>query len=51
MDVEQHPPRNREIPNDDWEQTPLSVKQLVENQSECLGQLEERLGKIEQSMC
>lgn len=50
MDIEQRPPRNREIPNDDWEQTPLSVKQLVENQSERLGQLEERLGKLKQQL-
>jgi len=43
MDVEQRPPRNQEIPNND--QTPLSVKQLLRT-SRAFGQLEERLGKL-----
>jgi transposase len=50
MNVEQRPPYQQQIPDEDWERTPLSVKQLVESQSERLGQLEERLGQLEQQL-
>ena len=50
MDVEQRPPYQLKIPDEDWEGTPLSVRQLVNSQSERLGQLEERLGQLEQQL-
>jgi len=39
--MSRNPARNPEIPQEDWEQTPWQVKQLVESQQERLIQLGE----------
>lgn len=50
MNGEQCKGNNREIPNGDWERTPLSVKQWVETQAERLVQQEQEIGELKQQL-
>lgn len=45
MDEKQWLPQNQEIPQEDWERTPLSVKQWVESREKQLRELEQRLAQ------
>jgi hypothetical protein len=48
MEQKSQPQLNQEIPNTDWERTPVSVKRLVESQAEGLKQQERELAELKQ---
>ncbi len=47
MKSKKSPPKNREIPQSDWEQTPLRVKQWVESQEKYLEELQQKLAEVQ----
>jgi len=47
MNRKQSPRQNREIPKEDWEQSPLSVKQWVESQEKYLEEIQQKLAVLQ----
>lgn len=43
----QRPPYSQQISNEDWERTPASVRQLVEDMAQRLNQLEQQLTELQ----